>query len=183
VAGRHPGLLDARGDTEVAFLVATPTVEAGIDINCAAAMVTELAPGPALAQRFGRVNRTVAALPARIRVVAPDPQPTAVPCRAAWWRHPETGLSAGALWWSAESRDERHSVSEGAGKRDTGLRVLVVAIAAAGAPDLFDARVAPGGRKRTAHGLTSGPVPATSAMQVLLAGLAAALSDSGVGQW
>ncbi len=52
----HEGLFTVRGDSSVDFLVATQTVEVGVDIDLAA-MVTELAPGAAVTQRAGRVNR------------------------------------------------------------------------------------------------------------------------------
>lgn len=67
---RNPGLFTACGDDSVAFLVATQTVEVGVDIDMAG-LVTELADGSALAQRFGRVNRLGLRPSARIRVVGP----------------------------------------------------------------------------------------------------------------
>ena len=53
---RRPGLLTLAGDEQVDFLVSTQTLEVGIDLDLRA-LVTSLAPGSALAQRFGRVNR------------------------------------------------------------------------------------------------------------------------------
>ncbi len=52
----RPGLLTIAGHPGTDFLVTTQTAEVGVDLDCAA-LVTELAPGAALAQRFGRVNR------------------------------------------------------------------------------------------------------------------------------
>ena len=56
IRAEHPGLLDLRGNDGVEVLVATQTVEVGIDLDLSG-LVTELAPGTALAQRCGRVNR------------------------------------------------------------------------------------------------------------------------------
>jgi len=53
---RLSGLLSITGDAEVDVLVATQSLEVGVDLDLAAA-VTELAPGGAIAQRAGRVNR------------------------------------------------------------------------------------------------------------------------------
>jgi CRISPR-associated endonuclease/helicase Cas3 len=49
-------LLSIAGDPEVDVLVSTQSLEVGVDLDLAAA-VTELAPGGAIAQRAGRVNR------------------------------------------------------------------------------------------------------------------------------
>ena len=68
---RRPGLFTVAGDDSVHFLVATQTVEVGVDLDLAA-MVTELAPGSALAQRFGRVNRLGRRDDCTIVVVGPE---------------------------------------------------------------------------------------------------------------
>jgi len=52
----HPGLLSPTGNADVDVLVATQSLEVGVDLDLAAA-VTDLATGSALAQRAGRVNR------------------------------------------------------------------------------------------------------------------------------
>ena len=52
----HPGLLSPRGNEGVDFLVATQTVEVGVDLDLAG-LLTEVSPGPSLVQRLGRVNR------------------------------------------------------------------------------------------------------------------------------
>lgn len=70
----HPGLFTVEGDPEIDVLVTTQTVEVGVDIDCAA-LVTELAPGSALAQRAGRVNRLGRLTSSRIVVVGPQGSP------------------------------------------------------------------------------------------------------------
>lgn len=54
---RRPGLFRHGGDADVDFVVATQTIEVGVDMDFAG-MVTQLASGSALAQRAGRVNRS-----------------------------------------------------------------------------------------------------------------------------
>ncbi|MGH3815661.1 MAG: type I-G CRISPR-associated helicase/endonuclease Cas3g [Pseudonocardiaceae bacterium] len=69
---RRRGLLTLTGNPAVDVLVATQTLEVGVDLDLHA-MVTELAPGTALAQRAGRVNR-LGLRPTAIEVVVPaDP--------------------------------------------------------------------------------------------------------------
>ncbi|CAB0577761.1 hypothetical protein FRC0129_00004 [Corynebacterium diphtheriae] len=52
----HPRLLTAQGDPSVDVIVATQTLEVGVDVDFCH-LVTELAPGSSLAQRLGRLNR------------------------------------------------------------------------------------------------------------------------------
>ena len=66
-----PGVLTASGNEKVDAVVATQTIEVGVDMDFAG-MVTVLASGDALAQRFGRVNRRGGAIPAPIVVLAPS---------------------------------------------------------------------------------------------------------------
>lgn len=66
----RPGLFTIEGDPDARFLVATQTVEVGVDLDCAA-MLTELAPRSALIQRLGRVNRLGRRSNSPVRVVVP----------------------------------------------------------------------------------------------------------------
>lgn len=54
---RRPGLLSPSGDPRVEFLVATQSLEVGVDLDLPA-MVSAIAPAAALAQRAGRLNRS-----------------------------------------------------------------------------------------------------------------------------
>ncbi|MDQ7911188.1 type I-U CRISPR-associated helicase/endonuclease Cas3 [Phytohabitans sp. ZYX-F-186] len=63
-------LLSIGGDPAVDVLVSTQTLEVGVDLDLAAA-VTELAPGGAIAQRAGRVNRLGLRTTTAISVVVP----------------------------------------------------------------------------------------------------------------
>ncbi len=106
---RRPGLLSIRGDRSVDFVVATQTVEVGIDADFRA-MVTELAAGSAIAQRAGRVNRVGQWSTTEIDVVVPaagdrvarDPLPyrAAEAEEALAWLRRRSGVPEGLAPWS-----------------------------------------------------------------------------------
>lgn len=66
----HPGLFTVAGDPDIDVLVATQTLEVGVDLDLSA-LVTELAPGSAISQRSGRVNRLGLRPDAAIEVIVP----------------------------------------------------------------------------------------------------------------
>jgi CRISPR-associated endonuclease/helicase Cas3 len=68
---RRPGLLSLVGNSGVDFVVATQSLEVGVDMDGSAG-VSELAPAGALAQRAGRVNRLGAREHASFVVMVPD---------------------------------------------------------------------------------------------------------------
>lgn len=73
---KHPGAFCADGDDSIRVIVATQTLEVGVDVDLAA-LVTELAPGPSLAQRAGRVNRLGKRDAGPCLVVLPESAPRA----------------------------------------------------------------------------------------------------------
>lgn len=99
---RRLGLLDLRGDREVDVLVATQTVEVGVDLDLSA-LVTELAPGAALAQRSGRVNRVGRRPASRVVVAVPERLPETDRDAAPYAAQ---DLSAGLGWVRRRADDE-----------------------------------------------------------------------------
>lgn len=73
--GERPHLFTVDGDPDIDVLVTTQTVEVGVDIDCAA-LVSEIAPGSAIAQRAGRVNRLGLLDEAPVVVIGPAESPT-----------------------------------------------------------------------------------------------------------
>jgi CRISPR-associated endonuclease/helicase Cas3 len=70
IRAEHPGLLDSRGNDDVDYLVTTQSLEVGVDLDLPA-IVSELAPASALAQRMGRLNRSGRRQHAVFSVVVP----------------------------------------------------------------------------------------------------------------
>lgn len=66
----HNKLFTTEGDKSVKVVVATQTLEVGIDVDFAD-LVTELAPASSLAQRFGRVNRLGHRTDSKVVVIRP----------------------------------------------------------------------------------------------------------------
>ena len=67
---KHSKLFTTEGDKSVKVVVATQTLEVGIDVDFAD-LVTELAPASSLAQRFGRVNRLGRREDSKVLVIGP----------------------------------------------------------------------------------------------------------------
>lgn len=67
---KHRKLFTTEGDESVKVVVATQTLEVGIDVDFAD-LVTELAPASSLAQRFGRVNRLGRRTDSKVVVIGP----------------------------------------------------------------------------------------------------------------
>lgn len=67
---KHSKLFTTEGDESVKVVVATQTLEVGIDVDFTD-LVTELAPASSLAQRFGRVNRLGHRTDSKVLVIGP----------------------------------------------------------------------------------------------------------------
>ncbi|WP_088284869.1 type I-U CRISPR-associated helicase/endonuclease Cas3 [Kineosporia sp. A_224] len=129
----YPGLLTPAGNHDVDVIVSTQSLEVGVDLDLAG-LVTELAPGSALAQRAGRVNRRGLRTAGPVVVIAPDQDPTA-DTRSGPYLGPDL---AAALTWVRERAVTDAGMAPWA-LRDTppptpaGRRILLQR------PELFDA--------------------------------------------
>jgi len=98
---RWPGLLSLEGNEAVDVIVATQTLEVGVDIDLSAAL-TELAPSASLAQRSGRVNRIGRRATAEVVVAVPT-QPLGDQARSG--PYTATDLNSAMLWIKEREAD------------------------------------------------------------------------------
>ncbi|MEU8263093.1 type I-U CRISPR-associated helicase/endonuclease Cas3 [Micromonospora sp. NPDC048999] len=94
-------LLTIAGDPKVDVLVSTQSLEVGVDLDLAAA-VTELAPGGAIAQRAGRVNRLGLRTTTAVTVVVPAAD---LPAGAQSGPYQRAELAAAYTWLQRQSAD------------------------------------------------------------------------------
>ncbi|MDG4771551.1 type I-U CRISPR-associated helicase/endonuclease Cas3 [Solwaraspora sp. WMMD792] len=94
-------LLSLAGDPTVDVLVSTQSLEVGVDLDLAAA-VTELAPGGALAQRAGRVNRLGVRPVTEISVLVPADE---LPDAAQSGPYQRDDLAAALTWLAGRAVD------------------------------------------------------------------------------
>jgi CRISPR-associated endonuclease/helicase Cas3 len=95
---RRPRLLTAEGDPDVAFLVSTQSLEVGVDLDLPA-IVSVIAPAPALAQRAGRLNRSGRYSDAAMTVVVPETLLTGEPASGRGTGPYEVGDLAASIRW------------------------------------------------------------------------------------
>lgn len=95
----HPHLLTPQGDPTIDVLVATQTIEVGVDLDLHG-MITDVAPAPSLVQRWGRVNRRGAY--ATGNGEAPSPIAVCVPTEPDTIRgaapYPDEDIQASTSW-------------------------------------------------------------------------------------
>ncbi|MFY1650721.1 type I-G CRISPR-associated helicase/endonuclease Cas3g [Solwaraspora sp. WMMB762] len=94
-------LLSLGGDPTVDVLVSTQSLEVGVDLDLAAA-VTELAPGGALAQRAGRVNRLGLRSATQVSVLVPAGE---LPDPAQSGPYQRDDLAAARAWLAGRAVD------------------------------------------------------------------------------
>ncbi|MDR2566020.1 MAG: type I-U CRISPR-associated helicase/endonuclease Cas3 [Bifidobacteriaceae bacterium] len=109
----HSPLFTLAGDASVDVLVATQTVEVGMDLNLSC-LVTQLASGSAIAQRAGRVNRSGDRPAGPVYVIVPDetaadmsttrPYAGAEICEAYEWLKEIAESPLGLAPWSIHPR-------------------------------------------------------------------------------
>lgn len=117
---RHAGLFSHAGDGDIDVVVATQTIEVGVDMDFAG-LVTELAPGTAIAQRVGRVNRSGSRPSAPVVVVVPKSPAALTSPKASAPPYQSADLAAGLDWltecaadpnglaaWSLHPEGENH---------------------------------------------------------------------------
>lgn len=88
----NPGLLSVEGCEHVDVLVATQTIEVGVDLDLRG-LITDLAPGSSLVQRLGRVNRRGRYEKAPVVVLCPEPDAKLTPAGPYTAKDLEASLS------------------------------------------------------------------------------------------
>jgi CRISPR-associated endonuclease/helicase Cas3 len=97
----HKGILTPRGSATVDVIVATQSLEVGVDLDLAG-IVSELAPGSALAQRAGRANRRGIRRSAPVTILVPaDP----ITSKTRSGPYDDEELGAGLKWITARTAD------------------------------------------------------------------------------
>lgn len=108
IKSTYPGLLTLQGNSAVDVVVATQTLEVGVDIDFSSG-VTELAVGTALVQRFGRINRLGLRDATEIVVVGPDTEPKGK--EELYFPYHRDDIGNALSWVQARSADPTNGVS------------------------------------------------------------------------
>ena len=101
LTSRHPGIFTTKGNPDIDVIVATQSLEVGVDLDLAG-IVTELAAGSALAQRAGRANRLGKRREAPVTVLVPAEQITD---RAQSGPYSSEELEAARAWVTERAGD------------------------------------------------------------------------------